>query len=320
MYSRASRTTIADMTNESLTSAIAAERRRDMIAAAQHARLVREATTPPAAPTPATARAACSAVASPPPDVADELRYQTAQVHPEPELLGIALLAGPANVVMQLARPPVGHGVVESTVESGQLFRHPLKRARTTFTYLAVALHGTDTERRAYRRAVDTVHAAVRSTPSSPVAYSAFDPDLQLWVAGCLYRGIVDTRTAFLGPDDPATAERVYAASAALATTLQVPAAPLAGRSRRLRALVGRRAHRRRDRRDRPLLPRRPRRPAVPAAPGLRAVRARPPVRDHRLPAAAVPRRAAPGLGSAPAAAVRPPHRGRPCRGAPVAA
>jgi uncharacterized protein (DUF2236 family) len=139
------------------------------------------------------------------------------------ELLGIGLLAGPANVVMQLARPPVGHGVVESTVESGQLFRHPLKRARTTFTYLAVALAGTDTERRAYRRAVGTSHAAVRSTAESPVAYSAFDPDLQLWVAGCLYRGIADVRAAFLGPDDPATADRVYAAAAALGTTLQVP-------------------------------------------------------------------------------------------------
>lgn len=148
---------------------------------------------------------------------------QTGRVHPEPELIGIALLAGPANVVMQLARPPVGHGVVESTVECGQLFRHPLKRARTTFTYLAVALHGTDTERQAYRRAVDSAHVAVRSIPSSPVAYSAFDPDLQLWVAGCLYRGVADTRAVFLGPDDPATADRVYAASAALGTTLQVP-------------------------------------------------------------------------------------------------
>jgi len=139
------------------------------------------------------------------------------------ELLGIGLLAGPANVVMQLARPPVGHGVVESTVESGQLFRHPLKRARTTFTYLAVALAGTDTERRAYRRAVGVSHAAVRSTATSPVAYSAFDPELQLWVAGCLYRGIADVRAAFLGPDDPATADEVYAAAAALGTTLQVP-------------------------------------------------------------------------------------------------
>ena len=139
------------------------------------------------------------------------------------ELLGIGLLAGPANVVMQLARPPVGYGVVESTVESGQLFRHPLKRARTTFTYLAVALGGTDTERLAYRRAVNASHASVRSTATSPVAYSAFDPDLQLWVAGCLYRGIADVRTAFLGPDDPATADEVYANAAALGTTLQVP-------------------------------------------------------------------------------------------------
>lgn len=144
-------------------------------------------------------------------------------MHAGEELLGIGLLAGPANVVMQLARPPVGHGVVESTVESGQLFRHPLKRARTTFTYLAVALAGTDTERRAYRHAVDASHAAVRSTATSPVAYSAFDPDLQMWVAGCLYRGIADVRAAFLGPDDPATADEVYAAAAALGTTLQVP-------------------------------------------------------------------------------------------------
>lgn len=141
-----------------------------------------------------------------------------------PELLGVGLLAGPANVVMQLARPPVGYGVVESTVSTGQVFRHPLKRARTTFTYLAVALYGTDAERRAFRTAVGAAHAAVRSGPTSPVAYSAFDPDLQLWVAGCLYRGIVDTRVAFLGPDDPGTADRVYTAAAALATTLQVPA------------------------------------------------------------------------------------------------
>jgi len=40
------RTTIACMTNQSLTSAIAAERRRDLHAAAAAARLAREATTP----------------------------------------------------------------------------------------------------------------------------------------------------------------------------------------------------------------------------------------------------------------------------------
>jgi uncharacterized protein (DUF2236 family) len=34
-------------------------------------------------------------------------------------LMGVALLAGPANVIMQLARPGVGYGVLESRIESG---------------------------------------------------------------------------------------------------------------------------------------------------------------------------------------------------------
>jgi uncharacterized protein (DUF2236 family) len=42
-------------------------------------------------------------------------------------LMGVALLAGPANVVMQLARPGVGYGVLESRVESGRLDLHPIK-------------------------------------------------------------------------------------------------------------------------------------------------------------------------------------------------
>ena len=58
------------------------------------------------------------------------------------EMLGVSLLAGPANVIMELAQPGVGYGVLESRVESGRVDRHPIKRARTTFTYVAVALRG----------------------------------------------------------------------------------------------------------------------------------------------------------------------------------
>ncbi len=103
--------------------------------------------------------------------------------------MGVALLAGPANVIMQLARPGVGYGVMESRVESGRIDLHPIKRARTTFTYLAVATAGTDAQKAAFRRAVNRAHAQVRSTPDSPVQYNAFDPELQLWVAACLYKG-----------------------------------------------------------------------------------------------------------------------------------
>lgn len=136
---------------------------------------------------------------------------------------GAALLASTANVVMQLAQPPVGYGVVESTVESGQVMRHPFRRARNTITYLSVAFLGTPEERRLFRRRVNRSHAAVRSGPGSPVRYNAFDPRLQLWVAACLYRGVMDTHAVLHGPPDEAAADTIYSECRRLATTLQVP-------------------------------------------------------------------------------------------------
>ena len=136
---------------------------------------------------------------------------------------GIAgILAGPANVVMQLSRPAVAYGVIESKVHSGRLTEHPLKRFRTTFTYLAVATMGTERERQRFRRAVDGAHASVHSGPDSPVSYNAFDPELQLWVAACLYKGAEDVANLVFGPMDEASADDFYRASAALGTTLQV--------------------------------------------------------------------------------------------------
>jgi uncharacterized protein (DUF2236 family) len=138
-------------------------------------------------------------------------------------MLGLGLLAGPANVIMQLARPAVGYGVLESRVESGRVDRHPIKRARTTFTYLAVSTNGTDTQKAAFRRAVNGAHAQVFSTEESPVEYHAFDKDLQLWVGACLYKGVVDVHRLFIGDIDDDTADRLYLQGRSLATMLQVP-------------------------------------------------------------------------------------------------
>jgi uncharacterized protein (DUF2236 family) len=63
-----------------------------------------------------------------------------------------------------LSAPPVEYGVVESPVDSGSVYKHPFKRARTTGTYLAAATVGTE----------------------SSVSDNAFDPRLQLWVAACV--------------------------------------------------------------------------------------------------------------------------------------
>ena len=137
-------------------------------------------------------------------------------------LMGVALLAGSANVIMQLALPGVGYGVMESRVESGRIDRHPIKRARTTFTYLAVASRGNEVQQREYRKAVTRAHAQVFSTEDSPVQYRALDPQLQLWVAACLYKGGVDVYRTFVGEMDDETADQHYRDGMALGTMLQV--------------------------------------------------------------------------------------------------
>ncbi|MET8875991.1 oxygenase MpaB family protein [Nocardia sp. NPDC004604] len=133
-----------------------------------------------------------------------------------------AFLGGTANVIMQLSLRPVGRGVLESTVDSGKVTLHPIKRLRTTLSYLAVALMGSEQERAHYRDAVNESHRPVRSTSVSPVEYNAFDPTLQLWVAACLYWGIDDLYTRMHGPMDPDVAEAFYRYCARLGTTLQM--------------------------------------------------------------------------------------------------
>lgn len=149
------------------------------------------------------------------PDVAPETVLEDA-------VIGIGLLAGAANIIMQLSLPAVGYGVYESRVESGRVFDHPVKRSRTTFTYLSVAIMGTDEERKRYRQAVNKAHAQVFSTEESPVEYHGMDPGLQLWVAACLYRGFEDTYELLVRPLEPHERASVYAESARLGTTLQV--------------------------------------------------------------------------------------------------
>ncbi|WP_240431043.1 oxygenase MpaB family protein [Mycobacterium kyogaense] len=142
---------------------------------------------------------------------------------PDEGMLGLGLLAGPANVIMQLARPGVGYGVLESRVDSGRVDLHPIKRARTTFTYLAVSTSGTDAQKDAFRRAVNRAHAQVYSLEDSPVSYNAFDKDLQLWVGACLYKGVLDVYRLFVGEVDADTEARLFEQGRKLGTMLQVP-------------------------------------------------------------------------------------------------
>lgn len=135
---------------------------------------------------------------------------------------GVAVMGGAANIILQLANLAVGHGVAESRVDSGAIFKHPIKRARTTFTYLAVAMLGTTEEKILYRKAVNKSHAQVHSDANSTVKYNAFDPELQLWVAACLFFGFADSYRIFRGEMEPARKAEFYRLAEPLGTTLQV--------------------------------------------------------------------------------------------------
>ncbi|MYR08231.1 DUF2236 domain-containing protein [Gordonia sp. SID5947] len=139
-------------------------------------------------------------------------------------LMSMGRTMSTANVIMQLANPAVGYGVARSTVEDGRLDRHPIKRARTTASYLAVATLGSAADRRHFRQAVNRQHARVRSDDDSPVAYNAMDIELQLWVAACLYMGWEDIYERVHGPLHGLQRETFYQQGKVCGTTLQMPA------------------------------------------------------------------------------------------------
>ncbi|AZG46837.1 oxygenase MpaB family protein [Gordonia insulae] len=127
-----------------------------------------------------------------------------------------------ANVIMQLANPKVGHGVVESRVDSGSAVKHPIKRSRTTGTFLAVALLGDARDRAYVHDELQRVHEQVYSTSTSPVRYSANDSRLQLWVAVCLLKYFIDQYELLYGPLSADERENVVADSRWLGTSLNV--------------------------------------------------------------------------------------------------
>jgi uncharacterized protein (DUF2236 family) len=135
---------------------------------------------------------------------------------------GLGLAPAGANVVMQLSRLAVGHGVAKSRVHSGALVHHPVKRTRTTLGYIAASLLGDEEMREYVRREVNRQHRDVHSSEGEAVAYNAFDPELQLWVAACMYQGALEATAMIKGVPSSEQVVEIYRHCSRFATTLQV--------------------------------------------------------------------------------------------------
>jgi uncharacterized protein (DUF2236 family) len=85
-----------------------------------------------------------------------------------------------------------------------------------------IALFGTELERTAMRREINEQHQMVRSGRDSAIPYDAFDPELQLWVAACMFRGVVDAVTFLNGPVDDVTYNVLLSTCARFGLALQV--------------------------------------------------------------------------------------------------
>lgn len=126
-----------------------------------------------------------------------------------------ALMLGAGSTVLnQLAMKGVGLGVAEHSTTLSR----PVDRLRTTLTYVYVMILGTDAERDTIRRLVNKAHLSVRSEGR----YSAYDKDLQLWVAATLaHNGIFIYEKTF-GPLSVTSRERVYRDAQIFGNALQV--------------------------------------------------------------------------------------------------
>ena len=127
--------------------------------------------------------------------------------------VGVLLFAGSA-VMEQLAMTGVGLGVAEHSTT----LTRPVDRLRTTLSYIYVMAWGTPEEQKQITRMVNKMHRGVQSEGR----YSAYDPELQLWVAATLARNGERIYELMFGQMDPATRERCYREGWVYGTALQV--------------------------------------------------------------------------------------------------
>ena len=124
---------------------------------------------------------------------------------------GAIVAGGAAAILLQVADPVVARGVAEHSAFATD----PMRRLRHTLTFVYAVLAGDDRQRDRVAAFTDRAHDGVPG---------ARDVDRQLWVAATLYATGRAVQERLGGPLPPGLDAGILAASAELATVLQVPA------------------------------------------------------------------------------------------------
>ena len=134
----------------------------------------------------------------------------------------LTLAGGGRALLLQIAHPAVGRGVVEHSDFASRL----MDRFDGTMLYLTASMFGTPEELRAMRRIVNRAHAPVRGAAvdasNAGPAYNAYDPELQLWVAATLYQTMMDLHRRVFGELTEEQADSAYRELARALSNLQL--------------------------------------------------------------------------------------------------
>ena len=128
----------------------------------------------------------------------------------------VLMLGGGRALLMQLAHPQVALGVAEHS----DFRRRPFRRLARTTTLSFDLVFGERERMLKAARQINSAHATVRGE-----GYSAFDPDLLLWVFATLVDSGVHAYELFIGPLGDAEKDAYYDEELRVAALLGLPAA-----------------------------------------------------------------------------------------------
>ncbi len=133
----------------------------------------------------------------------------------------LCLAGGGRALLLQIAYPAVGRGVVEHSDFANRL----MDRFHATMTFVYAAAFASPDDFASVIRTVNRAHAPVRGAAHSGLPpYNAFDIDLQRWVAATLFATMTDLHERVFGPLPGPTQEQVYQEFIHLGRNLQVAA------------------------------------------------------------------------------------------------
>jgi uncharacterized protein (DUF2236 family) len=146
----------------------------------------------------------------------------TWKVHRE----AVLLLGGGRALLLQIAHPRIAAGVADHS----DFRKDPLGRLRRTLDTMLTITFGTAEEAAAAWSRVEKIHATVRGRIPTPIGpypagtpYSAYDPELRLWVHATLLDTAIQVYRRYVGDLGPSAWHRYYEESRIAARWFGIP-------------------------------------------------------------------------------------------------